>query len=64
MNITSILILRSSYGPDRVILHTDITSAQWPFNGTQDFYADVAREHGEEFCETNFPNIPVKLKET
>jgi len=62
VDIKDIVILRGSYGPDKLIFQTEIPSAQWPFKGTHDLYTDVASGQGEMFCKENFPGVSFKVK--
>lgn len=63
MNIIKALVLRTSHGPDKIYLYTDLPAATFPFD--EDVHLDLsftaARGTGEKYLSDNLPDIPVEV---
>lgn len=65
LEITEILIYRFEFGGDGLSLYTNppLPNGNHPFEGITPVVLKVARNTGEDYCATNFPGVPVKLRE-
>lgn len=60
MKLLSIVIVRMAHHMDKVSIETDLPEPIYPFGGHLHLDFSVAKGKGEEYCRTNFPDVPVK----
>lgn len=49
INITNAIILRQSFGMDRIVLKTDLPEPCYPYDGLLELHLNVARGRAEEY---------------
>ena len=59
LNIIDITILTGGTHPDKIVIHSNLPSAIYPFDGKESLVITCAYQKGAEYCEKHFPNIPV-----
>jgi hypothetical protein len=51
----------SGKGPDKIMLHTDLPEACYPYNGFLYLDFNCAQDKGDEYLAIHFPNIPTEI---
>jgi hypothetical protein len=64
MQVRRITLLLSKTAADHVILHTDLPPSCWPWKEAPTLTLHCAAETGAQYCELNFPGVPVEIVKT
>jgi hypothetical protein len=60
VEILEITVVRGR-GPDYLYLQTRLPNGCWPFKGNTSLKLEVAKDLAEQYCEANFPGVPVEV---
>jgi hypothetical protein len=63
IDVNKIVLVKGKYGPDYIYLHTDLPTAQYPFDQKESIRITAASNFGEKYIIDNFPFIPVEIVE-
>lgn len=61
LKVKEISLLSGNYGPDIILLHTNLPCGIWPFKGEATLRLEVAKGYGEDYCKEHFPKVPIEI---